>query len=66
MKSLSLWPGRQNRESRQCDSADKTDNFRTGIVTDLFTALSSIYIPEPDPGSFVWGKLSAFMMIEEH
>lgn len=37
---------------RQCDSTDKTGNFMmTGIVTNLFTAVSSLYTTKPDPGS---------------
>lgn len=36
----------------QDESTDKTDNFMmTGIVTDLFTAASSLRITDSDPGS---------------
>ena len=48
----------------QDDSTDKTDNFMTtGIVTDLFTAISSLCIRDPDPGSNICVdlvKLDAF------
>lgn len=51
-------------KSGQDDSTDKTDNFMmTGIVTELFTAVSSLCITGPDPGSNIWVdlvKLDAF------